>query len=420
MPAADPSLRRLLALAAVPAQRAQAWRALEAALGALDCPLDSQAAESADRIDALMRAPPLGQRLLPALARLAPGVTAQDAAETPDRDATARAPQRGSGRSDLSAELSAGGHWPAPAVPGTSAQRPAAARARWPEMAQPPAHATGGPAWMARRDTPGFAAESAGPGRDAMGAQGLRGRAAPADPAAARASVAPIPAALRMPLALALAVERLRPVVGARRAMLPIDEAAAQAAWQARWQDAELASAWHQALAVRRLAGEATRPSSADPGESGAGTLTIARDDAPWPAGAGVAPPQRRPAGSGPRVADWPGDPHTVAVVGQASAPHAMLTDTGALAAAAAGALAGPPPLQAGARIGGFKGLAALGQALAAAPVGPAPVAAALAPTSGVPAEAGPIDPRALMDELESILRQQAARSGIHLGGLEP
>jgi hypothetical protein len=98
-------------------------------------------------------------------------------------------------------------------------------------------------------------------------------------------------------------------------------------------------------------------------------------------------------------------------------APDRPFTDA---TAAAARASAGAPaaPLQAG-RVGGFRGLAALGMV-----AGQAPGPAAVAPAVTVPGAARPqpaiLDPQTVIDHVESALREQAARSGISIEGLEP
>jgi len=83
------------------------------------------------------------------------------------------------------------------------------------------------------------------------------------------------------------------------------------------------------------------------------------------------------------------------------------------------------PPLEAlgsplrATRIGGFKGLAALGRV-----AGPASGPAAGTPSVALQGAARPqpatLDPQAVIDHVESALREQAGRSGVSIEGLEP
>lgn len=103
-------------------------------------------------------------------------------------------------------------------------------------------------------------------------------------------------------------------------------------------------------------------------------------------------------------------------------------------------AAARPPGLSQGGRVGGFKGLAALGLpaavlvpaapgrthlpsqglALPAAPTLPAALAGPAAAAHGWPQDDASAGPQALIDQIEAALREQAVRNGISLGGLEP
>jgi hypothetical protein len=425
-----PSLQRLLALAAVPATCGQAWRGLDEVAALLDRPLDGVAAAQGERVEAMLGSPAMGERLLPALARLARLALAAPLVDTADdtgAGAAASAASRWPDRSDNAV----GGLRLQPAAPVNRASGPLAAEARWPAQ---------GPARVAV----GQLAQAPGGAAAPTAANGLRNallpllsaatRADGADRADGGASATPgvIASAIQgkgaLPPAWMAALQGVAPQRARRRALPPIAAAQAQAVWQARCQAADLAPAWHQAvMPAAAAAGQAVAgayPPGAGPAAAGTqaalsqrlsrtldhlAVQPLAREPGAAPSGGAAGSAVGGVVGSvvGGALA-WPRAP-----VNHAGAPTTELRSPPAQAAAALA-------LPRGARLGGFKGLAALGQA----PGGPAnpanPAAPAVMQARTSQPDATPFAARTLIDQVEAALREQVARNGIPLGGLEP
>ena len=390
MKAPHPSLRRLFGLAAVPAQRAQAWRSQGAALAALDAVVDDSAAASDARIEALLGEPQVGSVLSGPLARLAAaGQGLEVDAAVPGRLRIA---------------------------PGPSNPSPAAGRAVSPTMASAAAarQAAGMPppvgAVVQRRPVPAAAPRAGAATPWPVGARLL--------PSARSDSPTPVaPAVVVRPLsapgvAPPGAVEATQGRV--------IDGPAAAARLKARALKAGAAIAWQQAVDLRPAPASAPPSAAAfdavpaDFGGSARGTYAAVR-----PPDAAAASPRveqvlaRLAAVASPRVPVSAGSRATAADHTGAAPRQAAAAAVTATHPAAPGS-----PLQA-ARIGGFRGLAALGRA-AGPTSGPAPAAPSVVMQRAARPQPAALDPQALIDHVESALREQAARSGVSIEGLEP
>ncbi len=396
-----PSLQRLFALAAVPAQCGQHWRALDPVMAGLDRPRDSAAAASAARIDALLGAPPLGERLVPALARLLVAVEAGGGVDVVDAPAL---------RAARPSEPAQRPSWPATAVP-TSADEAIARR-----LASQPTALPNRPQGLASQ-----AAANPQPARRGWPSS-LRTGPAPSRLVETQAAL-PSPAAARLPESLARALTRPQLSAGQARADQQVDAATALAIWQTRLQASGLAAAWRQAMNPPQVLMAATTqntlPGSVPPVQD-AGAAAPAWFDASQPTGL-----ENRPARTLDDLAPRPGAAAAAGLAPDTPAQRRVVADALVPPQRRAGldAAGQPLALQSGASIGGFKGLAALGRALApAAQVTPVTntTPPALPAAAAAEQEAPLLDPRSLMDQIESALREQAARNGITLGGLEP
>ena len=391
MKAPHPSLQRLFGLAAAPAQHAQTWRSQGAALAALDAAVDDSAAASDARIEALLGEPQVGSVLASPLARLAAMAHGAEAeAALAGRQRLPTGPRNSSPPIErVPAPLklpTAPAHRPAgmPPPAGTAAQRrPVSAAAR-------AGAATSWPVGV--RPVPSARRESTAP--DASGAVAPQpGGPGAAAPAAAKAAV--------------------------RRV---IDAPTAAAQFDARAASAGAAQAWLQAMDLQPAPGSAP-PSVADfdpvPAQFGDGARGI--DMAGRAQDAATASQRvehvlaRLAAEASPRAPEasriLATDPaRTSAAARQAAG--AAVTATGS-ASAAPGS-----PLQA-AHVGGFRGLAALGR-VARPASGPAAAAQPVAIPGAAHPQPAALDPQAVIDHVESALREQAARSGVSIEGLEP
>ena len=397
MRAPQPSLQRLFGLAAVPTQRGAAWQALDAALARLDPDLATAAALQAAqlaRLDALLASAPPGAGLVPLLDRLlgagnpreAPAPAAGPGAAPPPGPPRPRSAVMPAGGPASLAKAPSGslraGHRSAsasalPAVTGPPGMpwpsRPVALPAPAAALSSPPVGPAGQPVG------PALAAASA--------AAGQAGRWPAAGPA--------VPAAPRWP-----------------------DPGAARQHWQQRLSQAGLAAAWQSPV-------------------QGAWVADTARPNhplaAPPAAGATAQAPKQQALQTSPSTARthtaWPAD-HRSQRLAEAldprprapAPPHPMPAPPGPPGSRPARP---PQPLQ-GSRVGGFKGLAALGLPVAAPLRSVGPPADEAARSAGEALAdrrwqaATAADPQQLIDQVEAALREQAARNGISLGGLEP
>lgn len=395
---------RLYRLAGVPGQCMAAWRSPGEVLAMLHPPLDGGAGDSDKRLQSLLQAPQIGAALAGALGRLnsADGVGNAAAA---DND------------------------WPVPRRtplwPGTSAEPVRALSAGMRVAPSPPlppslpsTPATAGRAAMAPRNPhglPGHPDRAAG----SLPGQGATGSTAPATPTAPRHP--------RLPLAahsdVVAAVRRLPvglgwPATRPHLASPQIDAAAATQQLDSQATRVGLAASWHgvvgTATAVRRglAAGPAWTPDLANTG--------------PVIAAAGI---HARLSGALERIATTPALTALPATgrarIDTADGPVRVRAPEGRAAAgdrpAGAAPRSGAAPLQA-ARVGGFRGLAAMGLNRSASAPGPG-IGGTVLPQAPAAAasrahEPAMLDPQSLIDQVESALREQAARSGIALDGV--
>lgn len=452
-----PALQRLFRLAALPAQRGAAWQALDAALARLDPasggPALSQAAQAA-RLDALLQNTPPGAALAPLLDRLL-GTGWADPADQADTPAA-----RGRTARPASALPSGGGlAGIAGDSAGLPAQLPVAMPRRQPQAAgQPAALRPAGMPWP-MRPAASMAATGSTAGRVAA-ARRLAGLTKPSAlagttsaPAASGTAVggsvdAPPSSAFGLPsptrqTGAAPGGQWPPPHRSAVPAALPVpawpDAAAARQGWQRRLDSAGLAAAWHAAVRAKPAA------QAQPPGLGAQAPTPAAAADA-----AAAAAAARRPAADIDPAQGSPSDrnPAPTNALAQALAYRldTLAAPRGRQRPAAATVAAASPfgmassnasaPLRQGARIGGFKGLAALGlpaaaTLTAAGPGDPAAASAGQATAPGWPPARpgwptpGPTDdPQHLIDAVDAVdaveaveaaLREQAARNGIAL-----
>ena len=419
--ASHPGLARLYRLGAVPAQRALAWRNQAELLAALDPALDGAAGDSDARLQALVQAPALGQALLGALARL--GVVASVPGEVSDAltPPTRRPQQIGAARVENGA----------PAGGAAGLRRPASRGVAFGE-------AESVPAGSAR-------ASRSAPSRSPFSAQGSTHWADEATNAAATGQAKPAPSPWPLGTRRALPPATPTTTAGAadggaprtnvsdqplrlpsqRAIVSPIAIAAAAAAghFDTEAARAGLRSAWHQVVQPKATlatspvlaplgGGAAMSPASADgwAANTAPGTVSspVAASDGTAP-GADSAP--TRLARALDRLA-----PARAAASGAPGAVPAAAFASPAQTRASQVADSASVPLQA-ARVGGFRGLAALGRTMA--PNRSVVESSAAAPAS-TRSMAAMLDPQSLIDQIEAALREQAARSGIALDGGAP
>lgn len=431
MRAPHPALQRLYRLAGIPTQRSAAWRAIEQPLARL-APVPVAAAQhNQDRLVALLQGRQSGAGLTGTLARLlGPVAGSNDSTAEPGLQ---RPPMTAAGQAD------------AHGVAGSLPRRPAVAT-----------RADGRPAW--RQDgalsvsgaapVPMINAGASNQLRHAAGRKpGLPATAAEA--AAAGAATPGLTARTGTPDAPAtLAVNRWPPLLAARLATAPPGRgigpfAAARSdglqpmlangpqGWPDRLQQIGQLAAWRTPLARPTALADDGAAGSMQPLAPGKRRASAVATDAP-------ADPSNAQA-TDARAADAPPSLFSPAL-GRAldklpaSASWLAGGAGSALAASDAGALpligAALSALPDGTRVGGFRGLAALGRQ--AAPVlsqvapnsaaSPAAMAAVSAmPRAPVPEPAGaPLTTQALIDQIEAALREQAERNGIVLGGIDP
>ena len=446
MRAPHPSLQRLFGLAAVPAQRGAAWQALDASLARLDAKpggaADAQSAQAAlmARLDTLAQGAPAGAGLAPLLDRLlghrggggAGGNAGEDDEGGGDR-------LRGAARP---------GPWPAHATAAGWAEPLAMASAH---DGQRPGLAAAGAALHRGQARPHAAGASASAATPASRPPAMPWPTRPAAPPAL-ANASPRPPT--RPLALAGGAsahpalgEASRPGQSGRQADRPAlpaarpplawpDAGAARHHWRQRLGQAGLAGAWMAPMLVAAAATDRPAAPSGPLAWPGPAAGTPSATAGPLPAAASLAPAtgthsaaqalsQRLNQALQP-LAAMPRPP------GPASGPASGPATSIGLPASAA--TTRPPALTQGGRIGGFKGLAALGlptAALVASAPAPADLrsqglalaAAAAGPAAaahGWPQDGPGAGPQTLIDQIEAALREQAVRNGISLSGLEP
>lgn len=444
MRAPQPALQRLFRLAAVPAQRGAAWQALDTALARLDPASGGPAQAQAARLDALLQNTPPGAALAPLLDRLL-GTGLADPADQADTPAarvrTARPlPALPSGvgvaglagdRAGLPAHLSmamprrqpqaagqpaalrpAGMPWPmrpaaSMAAAGSPAGRVAAARR--------PAGPTKPSALAGTTSAPAASGTAGGGSVDAPPSSAFGLPSPTLQTGAAPGGQWPPPRQSAVPAALPGPVWPDWP-----------DAAAARQGWQQRLDSAGLAAAWH--AAVRAAPAAQAQPPGFGP------TLPTPADSAavPWRSATAAADIDSSRDNASVGHPAWPGTLAQAPAyrLDTLAAPHGRQRPGATAAAASPFTTASantPAPLQQGARIGGFKGLAALGlpAAPALAAAGPGDTTAASAGQAAAPgwSQAQPgwptsepaDDSQHLIDAIEAALREQAARNGIAL-----
>ena len=390
MRAPHPSLQRLFRLAAAPAQRAQAWRSHGAALAALEAVVDDQAAASDARIQALLGEPQVGSVLAVPLARLeATGQGVEVEVPAPARQRLNERSHGGSPAVDSSA---------APTRPPGAAQRP---------VGMPP------PTGAAARRRPASAAAQAGNATPLpVGARLVpSARREPTKPDAP-GSVVPSPGSSRV----------AAPAAARAAAGRAIDATAAAAHFEARAVKVGAAQAWQQAVDPRPMGTFAPHSATA-PGTARAPSGGSARGTGvPVSAPEATAATQHVEQALARLAAESSLHPSMSAPVRATAAARIVAASREAAGASVAAAGSAPAPTGSplhAARVGGFKGLAALGR-VAGPATGPVGAASAVAIQGAPRAQPPELDPQAVIDHVENALREQAARGGISIEGLEP